>query len=110
MQMDLKELGLNPADFRFGRRVYQCEVPDPGIGYRNTPSFPDQARDCTGPQQPQVIVADAMVQGPKAIFVRCCSGKGWLPLTDPNNRRILFRHLDEEKHVDFDRLDLELSI
>jgi septal ring factor EnvC (AmiA/AmiB activator) len=30
------------ADFDFGRRVFQCVVPNPGVGYRNTPAFPDK--------------------------------------------------------------------
>ena len=31
-----------PAEFDFGRRVYQCEVGAPGVGYRNTPKFSDK--------------------------------------------------------------------
>jgi len=109
MQMDLAQLGLNAAEFQFGRRVYQCEVPAPGVGYRKTPSFSDKVPDGAGPRKPQVIIADAIVQGPRAAFIRCCSGKGWLPLTDPNGRRICFRHLDQEQYVDFYNLGLELA-
>ena len=110
MQLDLKSLGLKVEDFKFGRRVYQCEIPAPGLGYRNSPSFPDKVPgDGAGPQMPQVIIADAIVQGPKAAFVRCCSGRGWLPLTDPNGKRICLRHLDMENKINFERMGLEIA-
>ena len=38
---DKQDNGLT-ADFDFGRRVYQCTVPNPGVGYRNTPQFADK--------------------------------------------------------------------
>jgi len=106
MQLDLKQLGLKPEVFKFGRRIYQCNIPAPGVGYRNTPEFPDKNPNATGPQHPQVIVADAIVQGPKAAFIRCCSGKGWLPLTDPNGTRICFQHVDEESKVDTSKFEV----
>lgn len=109
MQADLKTLGLNPNEYGFGKRVYQCQISSPGVGYRNTPSFPDKVPDGTGPQAPECIIATAMVQGPKAIFVKCSSGKGWLPLTDPNGSRICFKMLGTEDEVDFEKHDLKLA-
>merc|ERR1719473_1281992 len=51
------DLGLGP-EFEFGRRIYQCEIGGPGVGYRNTPSFSDKNKDGSGPVQPQVVIAD----------------------------------------------------
>jgi hypothetical protein len=109
MQADLRTLGLDAQGFKFGKRVFQCMIPHPGVGYRNTPSFPDKVPDGTGPEAPQCIVADAMVQGPKAVFVRCVTGRGWLPLTDPNGSRICFKHLGETDDVDLSKHGLELA-
>ena len=52
-----------PAEFDFSRRVYQCQIDAPGVGYRNTPKFSDKNKDGSGPQSPQVIIADAICQG-----------------------------------------------
>ena len=38
---DKQDNGLT-SDFDFGRRVYQCTVPNPGVGYRHTPQFADK--------------------------------------------------------------------
>ena len=104
MQADLKTLGLDAANFKFGRRVFQCAIPHPGVAYRNSPSFHDKVADGTGPKAPQCIIADAMVQGPKSVWVRCActgtaSGMGWLPLTDSHHARICFKHLGSEQEV-----------
>ena len=99
MQADLKTLGLDAANFKFGRRVFQCAIPHPGVAYRNTPSFHDKVPDGKGPKAPQCIIADAMVQGPKSVWVRCASGMGWLPLTDSHHARICFKHLGSEQEV-----------
>ena len=111
LQADLQTLGLDVADFKFGRRVFQCEIPHPGVGYRKSPSFHDKVADGSGPHAPQCIIADAMVQGPKAVWVRCVSGLGWLPLTDSHHVRICFNHLGEEHTVlgDSGQSDLEFS-
>merc|ERR1711959_785600 len=42
-------------EFGFGKRIYQCEIPPPGVGYRNTPSFADKNNAGTGPESPQCI-------------------------------------------------------
>jgi len=54
-------------------------------------------------------VADAIIQGPKSIFLRCTSTKGWLPLTDESGKRqfMLFKHLGEVGE-DVDIHDLQL--
>lgn len=40
-------LGLG-SEFEFGRRIYQCAVAAPGVGYRNTPSFSDKVSAAAG--------------------------------------------------------------
>eukprot|EP00656_Telonema_subtile_P016157 TRINITY_DN18523_c0_g1_i1.p1 TRINITY_DN18523_c0_g1~~TRINITY_DN18523_c0_g1_i1.p1 ORF type:complete len:201 (-),score=50.11 TRINITY_DN18523_c0_g1_i1:253-855(-) len=96
------ELG---SEFDFGRRVYQCVIPNPGVGYRVTPKFGDKRKDGCGPQAPQVIIADAVCQGPSAIFVREAAsedgteGRGWLPLTNPAGDKVCFQHLGTEAEL-----------
>merc|ERR1712086_935421 len=93
----------------YGFQVYQCQIGSPGVGYRHTPSFADKVPDGTGPQSPDCIIATAMEQGPQAVFVRCSSGRGWLPLTNPSASRICFKHLGEESEIDFEKRDLHLA-
>ena len=99
MQADLKTLGLDATDFKFGRRVFRCMISHPGVAYRKPPSFHEEVPDTTSPEAPYCITADAMIQGPKAVFVRCVSGLGWLPLTDPHHAQVCFKHLGEEQEV-----------
>merc|ERR1712166_485361 len=73
------------------------------------PSVADKRKDVSGPKAPECIVADAIIQGPKSIFLRCTSTKGWLPLTDESGKRqfMLFKHLGEVG-IDVDIHDLQL--
>merc|ERR1711907_701793 len=57
--------GLGP-EFDFGRRVFECKIARPGVGYRNTPEFSNKNKDGTGPQAPDLVIADAMCQAPRA--------------------------------------------
>jgi hypothetical protein len=102
----LSSMELND-EFKFGMRVYQCAITDPGVAYRNTPLFSDKS-DIEGPKAPECIVGDAVIQGPNSVFVRCTSGKGWLPLTDASGSRqfMLFKHLGEVDDVDLDDLKI----
>eukprot|EP00656_Telonema_subtile_P004269 TRINITY_DN11936_c0_g2_i14.p1 TRINITY_DN11936_c0_g2~~TRINITY_DN11936_c0_g2_i14.p1 ORF type:complete len:356 (+),score=116.40 TRINITY_DN11936_c0_g2_i14:67-1134(+) len=95
-----------PEGFEFGERVYQCVQAPPGVGYRFTPDFGDKNKDGSGPESPQVIVANAICQGPKAIFVHGTSGRGWLPITDPSGSKILFKHLGRVEDVDLSQHEL----
>merc|ERR1711865_322741 len=89
--------GLGP-EFDFGRRVFQCEISSSthggtaGVAYRRTPVYSDKNDDGKGPEAPECIIADAICQGPQGIFVRCTSGRGWLPLNPPGFRK----HLEKE--------------
>merc|ERR1712224_498739 len=98
-----------PAEFGFGKRYYQCMIPPPGVGYRNTPSFADKNPNGTGPEGPQVIEADAIVQGPAACFVRCTSGRGWLPLTDPTGNKQCFKHLGKTSDINLSAMGYKLN-
>eukprot|EP00658_Telonema_sp_P-2_P038870 TRINITY_DN2780_c0_g1_i1.p1 TRINITY_DN2780_c0_g1~~TRINITY_DN2780_c0_g1_i1.p1 ORF type:complete len:242 (+),score=81.97 TRINITY_DN2780_c0_g1_i1:126-851(+) len=87
--------GLGP-EFDFDRRYYQCLIPAPGVGYRNSPSFKDKDPDGCGPQAPQHIIADAIAQGNKAVFVRDHRNKKWLPLTNPSGETVCLAHVGKE--------------
>jgi len=104
-QLALSDNGLS-ADFDFGRRVFQCVVPNPGVGYRNTPAFPDKNKDGTGPQNPQVVVADRICQGPNAVFIRCTSGKGWLPISNPDGKQQILKHVGKESDTNMANYEL----
>merc|ERR1712166_657027 len=104
-QLDKQENGLT-TDFDFGRRVYQCTVPNPGVGYRNTPQFADKNKDGTGPQDPQVIIADRVCQGPSAVFIRCTSGKGWLPISNPDGKQQILKHIGKESEINLDEFQI----
>jgi len=97
-RMSTKNNGLN-SDFDFGRRVYQCAVPAPGVGYRHTPQFADKNKDGCGPQYPQVLIADDICQGPSAVFVKCSSGNGWIPLSNPDGKQQILRHIGKESEL-----------
>eukprot|EP00656_Telonema_subtile_P026228 TRINITY_DN281_c0_g1_i2.p2 TRINITY_DN281_c0_g1~~TRINITY_DN281_c0_g1_i2.p2 ORF type:complete len:186 (+),score=65.45 TRINITY_DN281_c0_g1_i2:76-633(+) len=81
------------AEFDFGERAYQCKIKSPGVGYRNSPQFGDKNPNGTGPQAPQYIVADAIVQGRRACFVRDKRNGLWLPLTNPDGTIVCMEHL-----------------
>eukprot|EP00658_Telonema_sp_P-2_P070037 TRINITY_DN59671_c0_g1_i1.p1 TRINITY_DN59671_c0_g1~~TRINITY_DN59671_c0_g1_i1.p1 ORF type:complete len:389 (+),score=66.23 TRINITY_DN59671_c0_g1_i1:106-1272(+) len=93
----------------FGRRVYKCTVPPPGVGYRHTPDFANKNTDGCGPTLDQHVIADALCQGPKAVFVRCVSGRGWLPLTDPSGKRRLFEYKGLEEDIDTSNLAMSMG-
>jgi len=93
----------------YGRQVFQCQIDKPGVGYRNTPSFADKVPDGTGPESPNCIIATAMQHGPQAVFIKCASGRGWLPLTNPSGSRICFKHLGAEGELNFEKEDLHLA-
>jgi len=64
--------------------VYECKVPAPGIGYRNSADMADKNPDGRGPIAGQCIRVDGVEQSADGVtFLRCFSGQGWLPLTSP---------------------------
>merc|ERR1711934_822984 len=93
--------GLGP-EFDFGRRVFECKIDPPGVGYRNTPEFSNKNTDGTGPQAPDLVIADAICQGPRAIFIREAESKLWLPLTDPKGERVCFEHKGRDNEFQYD--------
>lgn len=101
----LGALGL-PREFEFGEKVYQCLIPAPGVGYRNTPVFADKNQDGTGPQEPQVVIADCICQGPGAVFVRDARNGLWLPLTSPGGVKKCFHIVGNKKDVDLTKFQL----
>lgn len=44
-------------------------------------------------------MADRIVQGPQAIFIREADGTGWLPLSSPDGSIPCFQHLGREGEV-----------
>jgi hypothetical protein len=104
-QLVMPEL-LIPQGYEFGTRVFQCIQASPGVGYREVPDFTKKIKDGKGPHAPMVVVADAICQGPKAIFIRCTSGHGWLPLVGPSGERFMFKHLGRMEDVDMSKYQL----
>ena len=38
--------------------------------------------------------------GSKAVFIHCASGSGWLPLSTPDGKTQVFKHLGKEAELD----------
>eukprot|EP00656_Telonema_subtile_P039887 TRINITY_DN44971_c0_g1_i1.p1 TRINITY_DN44971_c0_g1~~TRINITY_DN44971_c0_g1_i1.p1 ORF type:complete len:495 (+),score=84.61 TRINITY_DN44971_c0_g1_i1:159-1643(+) len=93
-------------DFDFQERIYQCLIESPGVGYRRSPAFKDKCRDTPGPKAPECIVATAMRQGDKMIYLKCKSGRGWLPLTTPNGKLKCFQHVGPPGSIRLDALQI----
>eukprot|EP00656_Telonema_subtile_P000640 TRINITY_DN10292_c0_g2_i2.p1 TRINITY_DN10292_c0_g2~~TRINITY_DN10292_c0_g2_i2.p1 ORF type:complete len:278 (-),score=58.62 TRINITY_DN10292_c0_g2_i2:18-851(-) len=81
-------------------RIYLCMINHPGVGYRNSPKFDDKAPGSSGPQNPQVISADRIAQGPQAVFVRDSTQMLWLPLTDPSGTKQCFQLIGRKEDPD----------
>eukprot|EP00656_Telonema_subtile_P014588 TRINITY_DN1749_c0_g1_i1.p1 TRINITY_DN1749_c0_g1~~TRINITY_DN1749_c0_g1_i1.p1 ORF type:complete len:405 (+),score=127.44 TRINITY_DN1749_c0_g1_i1:73-1287(+) len=95
LQAQQNDSGLGP-EFAFGSRIYTCEIPAPGVAYRNSPSFGDKNVDGSGPVQGQSVRADMICQGPAALFIRDQRNQLWLPVTDPKGKRFCFTHVGRE--------------
>lgn len=89
-----------------GRQVYQCIVKPPGVGFRNSPRFDDKNPDGRGPEAPQIVIADGIEQGPSGVFVKCSTGRGWLPLASPDGSVKCFTHLGLTSDVDLSKYQL----
>eukprot|EP00658_Telonema_sp_P-2_P049595 TRINITY_DN37733_c0_g2_i1.p1 TRINITY_DN37733_c0_g2~~TRINITY_DN37733_c0_g2_i1.p1 ORF type:complete len:201 (+),score=37.74 TRINITY_DN37733_c0_g2_i1:239-841(+) len=81
-------------------RVYQCLIPPPGVGYRNSANFDDKHGDGCGPQKPEVVTVDRIWQGPQAVFVRDSRNMKWLPLTDPRGSRTILQLIGKKEDAD----------
>lgn len=91
----------------FGERVFQCVTTDAGVGYRVSPDFGHTVAPASvGVYGPEVVVADAICQGPKAAFIRCTTGRGWLPLTDEAGKITLFKHIGRLQDIDTNQFQL----
>merc|ERR1711865_601947 len=96
-------------EFAFGSRYYECLIAPPGVGYRNSPSFADKDNNNTGPESPQVIEADAIVQGLAACFIRCKTTGLWLLLTDPQGQRQCFKHMGKTSEVNLEAMGKKVT-
>merc|ERR1712195_394829 len=63
----------------------------------------------TGPESPQVIEADAIVQGLAACFIRCKTTGLWLPLTDPQGQRQCFKHMGKTSEVNLEAMGKKVT-
>jgi len=88
-------------------RVYQCQIPAPGVAYRNTACFSDKG--VTGPKSPQHVTADLSEIDVETgvTFVRCTTGRGWLPLTDSTSMTICFVDLELANQVTEQELEVD---
>merc|ERR1711990_218060 len=73
---ELKQLLANsggdskiPPGFEFGQRAFQCVQEPPGVSYRNLPKWDTKREGSTGPNYLEIVIADAICQGPLATFI-----------------------------------------
>jgi len=73
-------------------RYYQCRRTGQRVCYHVAPGGVPMSLQ--GPTAPECILGTELVQGDGAtVFVRCKSGLGWLPLTDPKGSECWFDHI-----------------
>jgi hypothetical protein len=105
--MDNYDLGPEHA---FGERVYECTVGDNGVAYRTTPSFDDKNTDGSGPVAPQLVMADRICQGKRAVFIRDVRNQAWLPLSSPDGSiGSTFKLLGKKEDVNIKALGLKFN-
>merc|ERR1712166_1604590 len=104
----VKELWTTP-------QIFECLIPDPGVGYRLSADFADKDPNdsnrgprCTledGTPHPKCVIGTEFVKSKEGVtFLKCCTGRGWLPLHTPDGARVLFKHLGAEGEVDTSKL------
>jgi len=92
-------------------QVFVCIVGHPGVGYRFTPSFADKDKNkdnrgprCTledGTPIQRCAIGTEFVKSKEGVtFLKCSTGRGWLPLHTPNGTQDCFKHLGAEGEVD----------
>merc|ERR1712166_823484 len=68
-------------------QIFECLIPDPGVGYRLSPDFADKDPNDSnrGPSRPKCVIGTEFVKSKEGVtFLKCSTGRGWLPLHTPN--------------------------
>jgi len=90
-------------------QVFECTQPHPGVAYRHSPKFADKNSDGKGPKsthesgaplQKCVVGSDFVKSSEGITFMKCSTGRGWLPLHNPSGSINCFKHLGEHGEVD----------
>merc|ERR1711966_472363 len=106
-----------PSGFEFGLRVFECMQESPGVGYRTLPRWDKRRENAdgalnNGPDFGDVVVADAICQGPFAMFIHCIDYggskhcEGWLPIHSQDGKGQIMKHLGKVGDVDLIRLNM----
>jgi len=101
-------------------QVFQCIVGNPGVGYRHSPDFADKDvnKDNRGPRSTledgtpiqKCVIGTEFVKSKEGVtFLKCSTGRGWLPLHTPNGTRDCFQHLGAEREVDTSNMTFKRS-
>ena len=46
------------------------------------------------------------VSGPSAVFIRCTSGNGWLPISTPDGKQQILKHVGKESETNMDDFEI----
>ena len=46
------------------------------------------------------------VSGPSAVFIRCTSGKGWLPISNPDGKQQILKHIGKASEINLDEFQI----
>jgi len=89
-------------------QVFECLIPFPGVGYRFSPKFSDKNPDGKGPKGPNkyMIGSEFTKSENNVTFLKCSTGRGWLPLTNPAGSVQCFRHVGAVGEVDIHDMNL----
>merc|ERR1712195_236138 len=102
-------------------QVFVCIVGHPGVGYRFTPSFADKDKNkdnrgprCTledrTPIQRCAIGTEFVKSKEGVTFLKCSTGRGWLPLRTPKGDKVIMIHLGAEGQVDTSNMRFKTSV
>jgi len=90
-------------------QVFECVIPHPGVGYRNSVDFNDKNPDNKGPKctsstgepMQKCVIGTEFQKGPSGvIFLKCTTGRGWLPMTNVRGDVECFKHLGAASQVE----------
>jgi len=85
-------------------QVFECTQPHPVVAYRYSPKFADKNPDGKGPKsthesgaplQKCVVGSDFVKSSEGITFMKCSTGRGWLPLHNKSGSINCFKHLGE---------------
>jgi len=100
-------------------QVFECVIPHPGVGYRNSVDFNDKNPDNKGPKctsstgesMQKCVIGTEFQKGPTGVlFLKCTTGRGWLPMTNVKGDVQCFKHLGPVSEVQTKDLRMQSPI